>query len=564
MTAAREINFISHVCGFTGWPFPQHSVEYDNKIDGEVRLLLLHRFGLQWDSNLFEQVDVGYYVDENELCSAGDYLIRDLVQRDETIRGGGKSAFIDAISNSLSDYSMLDLNTESEFNTHKLRSSCIETAGRVLKFYYQHTLDAVDELLTTHSISDPVLKSVFHLFPSLLYCLASLAVSLRRSCATVVLAIKHYRDFVQPSLPRHSIELELLRSDYHPLSGFSFSVSFGGEKMLVAKPRSSAPLTLLYTIYLKVLQSSKLFKQSDFDDLRASKVFDYSGVSITPFVKHKRYFSDDEIEAYYIAAGILIACSYILDVTDLHYENVIASNIPVPIDVESIFYSETSGTDQIARGGLLASGLLPFSTPFTDIDPFDLSAFGCVRPHRTPLPISGKSFMRDSSDFLTVSPSTNIVHRPDGSIATVKEFSKFITEGFRRASVIISNRTDDFLCDVHRTLESQLLARLYPEPSSVYSYIASTLAEPLFLSNGLARRAAAVAILGRKTRKTPFMPNEEEELLVLGIPRCTIDLVGMHGAIADAFENRCRSLGTVDMKRNISTLKKACRKSLFS
>ncbi|MHB9782638.1 type 2 lanthipeptide synthetase LanM family protein [Streptococcus sp. 10F2] len=136
----------------------------------------------------------------------------------------------------------------------------------------------------------------------------------------------------------------------------------------------------------KVVFKKKSPKPNIFIDLLDSRVSEYLAKDIhfiPNFLNKGNYFwekfiiskpinSKNEAEEYYRRVGYLLGYSYILNISDLHFENLISSNItPVLVDVETIF--SISPFDTLAnncatfniiektRNSVLSTGLLPIA-----------------------------------------------------------------------------------------------------------------------------------------------------------------------------------------------------------
>lgn len=103
-----------------------------------------------------------------------------------------------------------------------------------------------------------------------------------------------------------------------------------------------------------------------------------------------------ELDRFYRRQGALLALAHVLDLTDLHYENLIAcGEHPVPVDLETLFHPsapEDPAADDPAGRALAASvqriGLLP-RLVVGDEDAFDLSGLGGGADHRSPVATDG-------------------------------------------------------------------------------------------------------------------------------------------------------------------------------
>ncbi|MFF5025547.1 type 2 lanthipeptide synthetase LanM family protein [Streptomyces collinus] len=102
--------------------------------------------------------------------------------------------------------------------------------------------------------------------------------------------------------------------------------------------------------------------------------------------------SQPELDQFYLRQGVLLALAHVLDLTDLHHENLIAcADQPVLVDVETLFHPplpEDPAADDPASRALDASvqriGLLP-QLVLGDEDALDLSGLGGGADRRSPV-----------------------------------------------------------------------------------------------------------------------------------------------------------------------------------
>ncbi|MFF1407328.1 type 2 lanthipeptide synthetase LanM family protein [Streptomyces sp. NPDC058294] len=103
-----------------------------------------------------------------------------------------------------------------------------------------------------------------------------------------------------------------------------------------------------------------------------------------------------ELDRFYLRQGTLLALAHVLDLTDLHHENLIAcADHPVLVDVETLFHPplpEDPAADDPAGRALDASvqriGLLP-QLVLGDGDALDLSGLGGGADRRSPVETAG-------------------------------------------------------------------------------------------------------------------------------------------------------------------------------
>nr|WP_239062572.1 type 2 lanthipeptide synthetase LanM family protein [Streptomyces sp. SID13031] len=154
-------------------------------------------------------------------------------------------------------------------------------------------------------------------------------------------------------------------------------LTFAGGQKVVYKPR---PLDL-HAHFNEFLQW--LGRQSRLD-LRAVRLLTKRDYGWMEFIEHQPCSGPAEVQRFYQRQGALLALLHVLDGTDIHYENLIASgDQPVLVDVETLFHpADTVGSvirDDPAttaiNGSVLRTALLPLLLA-GDHGVIDLSGLG--------------------------------------------------------------------------------------------------------------------------------------------------------------------------------------------
>ena len=180
--------------------------------------------------------------------------------------------------------------------------------------------------------------------------------------------------------------------------------------------------------------------------LRAVQVLTRGDHGWAEFVSDVPCDSRDEIARFYERFGAWLAVLHVLNATDFHYENVIASGeFPMLIDLEALFHPlpqapnavdepEQVGWEALQRS-VLRTGVLPFRAYDNEQSSgLDMSAMGGAGGQRTPnrfpvLVAPGTDEMRLERDFVSLPPSQN---RPTlgGQPVDPAEFADALESGF--------------------------------------------------------------------------------------------------------------------------------------
>ncbi len=158
--------------------------------------------------------------------------------------------------------------------------------------------------------------------------------------------------------------------------------------------------------------------------LRAVQVLTRGDHGWAEFVSDAPCNSRDEVERFYQRFGAWLAVLHVLNATDFHYENVIASGeFPMLIDLEALFHPlpeapnagnepEQLGWEALQRS-VLRTGVLPFRAYDNEQSSgLDMSSMGGAGGQRTPnrfpvLVAPGTDEMRLERDFVSLPPSQN-------------------------------------------------------------------------------------------------------------------------------------------------------------
>ncbi|HXI04468.1 MAG TPA: type 2 lanthipeptide synthetase LanM family protein, partial [Candidatus Saccharimonadales bacterium] len=234
-------------------------------------------------------------------------------------------------------------------------------------------------------------------------------------------------------------------------------LSFASGARLVYKPRPLS-VDVHFQEFLRWLDAS-----GGHPPFRRVKVLDMDTYGWIEFVEPAGCESMKEVRLYHERLGGLMAALYVLEATDLHYENLIASgDQPVPIDLESVLHPrpprvEPGRPDERLAGRLLSHsvlriGLLPFRVgEGDDFAGADLSGVASVGGQATPERIlrwegTGTDEMHAVRERMTMSAGRN---RPtlEGREIEVSEHSNEIAHGFEKVYRLLLRHRDELLSE---------------------------------------------------------------------------------------------------------------------
>lgn len=558
---ASAEEFIREFSGLSGWGLPSHALQYIDEFQSRICSYIGDRLGLSISGPgcLVQPLSSSSF-DLAQLLRTAERLIESFSHSAPVAKGQARRLLINELAQSIASISAE--RTRTNFFENGLRASIAAFVSSILEQRFQGLVVAARLDAEPFTSRTELLRTVWFLYPYIFFFLAHLSCHIDASIQGFLIA---YTEFMERCFGRvaEPVHVKILPSDFHAFDLLGFEVLAAPSQSFVFKHRPDAGLEMLLALYSRCLAYSPALYRDAVNVARPS-IRRYGQFSITRMVVQQAAFTENELHRYYAAAGALVACATALDVVDLHYENLIASAIPVPIDVESIFYWSATGIPIAERGSVLASGLLPFSVPGSESVRFDLSAFGCIYEHTTPLP--SRELNGSMKPYLVARPTTNRPMRQDGSVASPAQYRSSLTRGFKFALEYLAQNVQYEANLIAHQLEHGLSCRTYNEPSAVYDQYIRILSEPLLLSNVPALKTATQHLLSRPGRLSPAAPREMDELMLLGIPR-TLSLIGAReierSRILQNFCQKCVALSETDRSRELASIERSLHQAMF-
>ncbi|MBM75722.1 MAG: hypothetical protein CMK59_10005 [Proteobacteria bacterium] len=183
-------------------------------------------------------------------------------------------------------------------------------------------------------------------------------------------------------------------SDPHDGNKSVIELTFTGQRKLIYKPRQ---VDTEKELYLFLQELNKIGAPVRFPNLTFLAKENYGWME---FVHHKDCQSSKDLNVYFELSGAFLCVSYILQLTDLHCENIIADGgIPYIVDAETLMHPkinpkwnehlnmgeitiEDKWSDSVYR-----TGLLPEWETGLNGRSYDISALGCDKSQSTGFPV---------------------------------------------------------------------------------------------------------------------------------------------------------------------------------
>jgi len=229
--------------------------------------------------------------------------------------------------------------------------------------------------------------------------------------------------------------ITLLDGDPHNCGNrpVAFVLAFSNQKArYVYKP---VPATT-HNIYDVV--ATRVCADLDIRPISAPVLYDGGDYCIRSFVPSRNRLSSDDLSRYYYAFGALIAVAMLLEMTDLHFENIVVyGDAPVMIDTEFVLPPKDP---RRAKWSFVTSGLFAHEiSPLNQVSEYSKIKGRIQREH------SHYRYRFARAEVYDL----HIARDLEGNATKPNGFSNLIEQGARDVSRIIKKRSSDILeaCD---------------------------------------------------------------------------------------------------------------------
>jgi lantibiotic modifying enzyme len=237
----------------------------------------------------------------------------------------------------------------------------------------------------------------------------------------------------------------------------------GQEQHLVLKSTDSSSHKIFSTISSRICELLSIEKITEEIKYEGEDIFarDFSAI------KHR--FSEKEAQDYFFSYGVLISIANLLQMTDLHFENVIASHSgPSVIDAETIFANASIGSPKWSyrNSELLLSKTSPLS---------QIASRRFIGANLKELNHADKLFVEYSA-FKSIDGS--LLMNNEGHLISVEKYLRYLNMGAKAADEAIrknlKNITDIIYCFSSRPHKYRVIMM----PTSYYKVLQLRLWNP--------------------------------------------------------------------------------------
>lgn len=239
------------------------------------------------------------------------------------------------------------------------------------------------------------------------------------------------------------------------------------------------------------------------------------------FAPHSSCEEKDMIERYYERAGILLGITYMLNSTDFHSENLIASGEhPVLVDHETLIQAalnikmdSISEADRIKyeknQQSVLQSAMLPMHYKSTNVPNDSISGFGSIQDGT--IKIKSVKYLDPNTDHMRMEAfeydheTRSNLPMLSGVIQRIPAYEQALKTGFRKIyDLIIANRKELLSANSPLNAFQHLTLRTLFRSTTIYAVILKNLLKPQYLKDAT-RYGLRLELFARAfvTRETP-------------------------------------------------------------
>ena len=287
------------------------------------------------------------------------------------------------------------------------------------------------------------------------------------------------------------VKVDASVSDSHHAGKTVAILHFENGQRIVYKPRNLQPECAYQRYILDIQKGCKLA-------MKTFKIINHDKYGWEEYIQAKECTDKKEVENYYYRFGVLIFINYILNVNDLHGENVIAAGeYPVIIDAETILDNVKYLSEKNARltissyihESVLYSGLLPYYRFARKGKPVNMGAINGTEGEEYPILVPvvkepGTSNMHYGYVHPVTHANNNLV-KINGDFIKPDLFANQICDGFEDAYRYVMENKSYFI--EHSSIFEDMSVRHLIQDTQRYSMILHTSYHPFFMQNGCDR-----------------------------------------------------------------------------
>ncbi|MEB3342866.1 type 2 lanthipeptide synthetase LanM family protein [Okeania sp.] len=326
-------------------------------------------------------------------------------------------------------------------------------------------------------------------------------------------------------------------SDYHYNGRSVIALHFASGLKLIYKPKSIS----LEEKYFKLL--AWFNEQRFYRNFKLLKILNRSTYGWVELIENLPCKNPEEAKRYYERSGSLLCLTYVLNITDLHKENIIAcGEHPVLIDLETLMHPWPKKLDNIENEknseyiakrqmgySVIRTGLLPRWQLGLENQKFDISGWGSFGEQKTSISTAVVNNINTDAMEIIYENEINTESHNNPLLnyisLNISEFVEDIINGFSEMYVfLIKNKLrilrEEGLLKWFKSERTRYIFR----STKIYQLILKTLLDPKHLENGatwsmqLDIIARVMFLPGNSPTLHPLVKEERKALEKLDIP----------------------------------------------
>lgn len=283
------------------------------------------------------------------------------------------------------------------------------------------------------------------------------------------------------------VDIKTSLSDPHNGGRTVYHIKFSSGLELIYKPKRIG-IESAFNKMLKFLNDLGISPA-----MKTFTVLDKDSYGWVECIKHKPCKSKKEAQGFFERTGIYLCLLYLLQATDAHYENIIASGeYPVIIDLETLFQESLHQSGEIKNEiitdwfSVLSTGLLPCIL-FVENGKKGVDLGGLTGQEGQAIPNQNPTWVNPNTDEMhlvyTDWVSEGVKHRAKlkGKTLSAVDYVEEIASGFDRTYELINKHHHEFLRKggIIDELASQPV-RFVPRGTRIYVQMLRRLCDPQF------------------------------------------------------------------------------------
>ncbi|MCU5746467.1 type 2 lanthipeptide synthetase LanM family protein [Staphylococcus sp. SQ8-PEA] len=264
------------------------------------------------------------------------------------------------------------------------------------------------------------------------------------------------------------------------------------KSQILYKPRSLEN----DSFFLKFLEFMYSFQKNEISTYYKFKFIGYTNHGWMEYIE-KQPTSKRKISMYYKRLGYLLSIGYLLNISDLHFENILcSSNFPILIDLETIFHTSiydpefrnfaTKNIEEEASNSVFATGMLPISKKDKKYGG-DISGIlgGIFNKHERTIINPNRDDIKFQKRLIRVKRNDHIpfyIENGKRKSFSPEIFIEDIQEGFKYGYKLFLDNKKEIMRYI-RKISSEVEVRILPRSTIEYSVLIQAAKSPLYANN---------------------------------------------------------------------------------